>query len=353
MLRLLVWGTGGGAREAMEDFKSEDHEVIGFVDNSPARPEEFYDKPVHGPEALASLKAGTDYDLLIIASVYREEISAQALRLGVPPERILTSSYMLLLPHAAHMTPEQWDTLSAVPVWYHSFEILPGVPTPGVCEYKPWLLAHPEVADLTGRKALDIGAWDGPYTLEMTRRGAQVTAFDIQPSSHSGFDAMRRVNNLAARHICSNVYALNPQEHGTFDLVTFFGVYYHLKNPLAALANINAVLRPGGLVLVEGAVLEGAPRVDEFWAGRADLLESMADIPLGYYVKGEYEGEWSNWWVPNMACLRHWIESCGFEVLHADRVEKGERAYFVARKVDEIPLEHKVLPPAGMGFCRG
>jgi tRNA (mo5U34)-methyltransferase len=215
-----------------------------------------------------------------------------------------------------------------------------------VCAYKPWLLAHPLVADLSGRRALDIGAWDGPYTLEMTRRGAEVTGFDIQPSAHSGFDAMRCVNSLCARHICANVYALNPEQHGTFDLVTFFGVYYHLKDPLLALSNINAVLNLGGLLLVEGAILEGAPQVDEHWAGREDLIESLRDIPLGYYVKGEYEGEWSNWWVPNLACLRHWVESSGFEVLEASLVEGGVRGFCVARKVSEIAQEHMVLPPA-------
>ena len=90
--------------------------------------------------------------------------------------------------------------LCAVPFWYHTFEILPGVVTPGICDYKPHLLDHPEILDATGRRVLDIGAWDGPYTLEMARRGGDVTAFDIQPPDRSGFDTTCKVNGIAARH---------------------------------------------------------------------------------------------------------------------------------------------------------
>jgi len=346
MKRLLIWGTGGQAEKVLAQFPHATHEVVVFVDNNPARPDQFHGKPVLEPAAAARLAAGRDYDQVAIASAFHVEIREQALSLGIPAERIMLSAALCFLNCAHLMTEAQLVELCTVPWWYHRFEILPGVVTPGVCPYKPWLLAHPLLADLAGQRALDIGAWDGPYTLEMTRRGAEVTGFDLQPSAHSGFDVMRRVNNLAARHICANVYDLNPAEHGTYDLVTFFGVYYHLKNPLAALSNINAVLNMGGLLLVEGAILEGAPLVDSTWAGRAELIESMREMPMGYYVKGEYEGEWSNWWVPNLACLRHWVESSGFEVLEASLVEGGARGYCLARKVSEIALEHMVLPPA-------
>ncbi|OGR36616.1 MAG: hypothetical protein A2051_08345 [Desulfovibrionales bacterium GWA2_65_9] len=346
MRRLLIWGTGGQAEKVLAQFPHATHEIVAFVDNNPARPELFHGKPVLGPAAAAKLVAGKDYDQLAIASVFYGEIRQQAVGLGIPAERIATACSLHFL-HLAHLLSDaQLAELSSVPWWYHCFEILPGVVTPGVCGYKPWLLDHPLLADLAGRRALDIGAWDGPYTLEMTRRGAEVTGFDIQPSSHSGFDVMRRVNNLDARHICANVYTLNPAEHGTFDVVTFFGVYYHLKDPLLALANINAVLNMGGLVLVEGAVLEGAPQVDASWAGREDVIALLRDMPMGYYVKGEYEGEWSNWWVPNLTCLGHWLESSGFELLHSGLAEGGARGYCVARKVAEIPQEHIVLPPA-------
>ncbi len=347
MTRLLIWGTGGQAEMILAQFPHATHEIVAFVDSNPARQgSQFHGRPVLGPEAAAKLAPDQHYDQLAIASVFFAEIRQQAVLLGFPAERTVSAPSLCFACSAHLLTDGQFADLSSVPWWHHRFEILPGVETPGVCGYKPWLLDSPLVADLTGKRALDIGAWDGPYTLEMARRGAEVTGFDIQPSAHSGFDAMRRVNKLDVGHICANVYDLNPVQHGTFDLVTFFGVYYHLKDPLLALSNINSVLNVGGLVLVEGAILEGAPKVDAYWAGREDMIERLRDVPMGYFVRGEYEREWSNWWVPNLACLRHWLESSGFEVLEARLVEEGKRGYLAARKISEIPQEHVVLPPA-------
>lgn len=343
MKRLLIWGTGSQAENILKDFPHQNHKIIAFVDSNPDRHGQFHDLPCIGPQALANMDPRTDYDEVVIASAFHIEIMRHAIYLGIPKERLTYASYLHFVKYTEKMTPTQLDILSKVPWWYHSFEILPGVPTPGHCHFKPWLLAHPELSDLSGQRALDIGAWDGPYTLEMIRRGAEVTAFDIQPATCSGFDAMRKVNGLATRHVCANVYNLDPTEHGTYDLVTFFGVYYHLKNPLAAFENINGVLRDGGLVLIEGAILEGAPLVDKFWRDKAGLITTLTNIPVGYYVKDEFESEWSNWWVPNLTCLRHWVESCGFEVLENTLVEGGMRGYCIARKCCDISPEHMVL----------
>jgi tRNA (mo5U34)-methyltransferase len=342
MQRVVIWGTGGYAEHILTHFPHGSLELTAFVDNDPTRHGTFHDRPVVGPEALA----GLDFDSLAVASIFYAQIREQALGLGVPGEKLAPASALAFYGQRGRLTPEAYACLCSVPWWYHAYEILPGVATPGICRYKPELLDHPEVRDLTGLRALDIGAWDGPYTLELARREAAVTAFDIQPAAHSGFDAMRRVNGLDVPHICANVYHLNPAEHGIFDLVTFFGVYYHLKNPLAALANINAVLPVGGLLLVEGAVLEGAPLADAAWAGRKALVAGMADIPLACYVKGTYEGDWSNWWVPNLACLRDWVESSGFEIIRSGTIEDSRRGVLAARKVRDLPREHVVLPPA-------
>jgi len=342
MTKIALWGTGSYAERILASLPELENQIKFFVDNNPKRPNTFHGKPVIGPEQLAP----HSFDALFISSVFHAEILAQALALGIPGHKILPAAALFFQRHRASLAPDVLERLSAVPWWYHRFEILPGVETPGVCRYKPELLDHQEVRDLTGLRALDIGAWDGPYTLEMTRRGAEVTAFDIQVPTHCGFDTMCKVNGLPTRHICANVYDLLPQQHGTFDLVTFFGVYYHLKNPLGALANINAVLKPGGIVLVEGAILEGAPSADAAWAGKEGFVAAMADVPMACYIKAKYEEEWSNWWVPNLTCLRDWVESSGFEILRSTTMEDSRRGVVVARKISEAPLEHPVLPAA-------
>lgn len=346
-MRLLVWGKGSRAKELVPVLQADAMEIVAFIDSFDSGGS-FSGKPVLSPGQAAALKPGTDYDRVYIASCFAEEISATAEALGFPKALFLPGWFPHFLRYKGRLSEEQLVRLLAVPWWYHTFEILPGIMTPGICSYKPYLLDHPLTREVSGKKVLDIGAWDGPYTLEMARRGARVTAFDIQPPDHSGFDAMRRLNDIDAEHFCESVYNLDPQRHGRFDVVLFFGVYYHLRSPLLAIANINAVLEEGGLVFVEGAVLEGASTVDAFCADNADKIASVAAMPMAYYVKDIFQDHWSNWWVPNMACLRHWFTSSGFVVEHEALFENDSRGYLIARKVGPVPPEHAVLagPPS-------
>jgi 2-polyprenyl-3-methyl-5-hydroxy-6-metoxy-1,4-benzoquinol methylase len=53
---------------------------------------------------------------------------------------------------------------------------------------------------------LDIGAWDGPFTFELERRGAQVTALDIQDPDVTVFNAVKEIKNSSATYVCGSVY---------------------------------------------------------------------------------------------------------------------------------------------------
>src|SRR4051794_8088041 len=65
--------------------------------------------------------------------------------------------------------------------WFHSFELPDGTVIEGYNKLE-WLRKRysqfPIPADLTGKRVLDIGAWDGWFTFEAERRGAEVTAID-------------------------------------------------------------------------------------------------------------------------------------------------------------------------------
>lgn len=343
MIKLVLWGTGGRARETFGRLLSDNYQVVAFIDSDASRHGEFMGRKVFGPEALRDL----DYEYIYIASAFHDEICRTIEKLGIERKCVLPPDSIDFLLQTHRLTARQLRALADVPFWYHRFEILPGVMTPGICNYKPYLLDHPELQDATGKKVLDIGAWDGPYTREMTRRGAQATGFDIQPPNHSGFNTMCALNAIEPEHFCENVYNLSPEAHGLYDVVLFFGVFYHLKNPLLAFENINRVLRIGGLMAFEGAILEGAPSIDAFWRDNSHVLEFIKNTPLAYYSKGSYQGEWSNWWVPNLTCLKQWIESCGFEIIRSGTQENDTRGMGLARKVADIPLEHIVLPSPG------
>lgn len=340
MKRIVIWGTGGNAEAVMKQEPALLADIVAFIDSDPGRQGSlFHGKAVLRPDSLPDM----DFDILAIASCHYADIKQTALSLGVDEGKICSASSLFhFMLAAGQYSFDELFALARVSWWFHTYEIAPGIVTPGICPYREYMLDFPEVKDLKGKRALDIGAWDGPYTLEMARRGAHVTGFDIQHSDHTGFDLMRSMNRIDAKHICANVYDLNPQSHGTFDLVTFFGVYYHLRNPVAAFANINRVLPEGGLMIVEGALLEGAPKIDAYWKEKQHILPHLADVPLAYFVEREFQGEWSNWWVPNACCLQQWITSCGFEILSFRTVEDEVRSLCLARKVRDMEIEHFV-----------
>ena len=61
--------------------------------------------------------------------------------------------------------------------WWHSFELPDGRIIDGVntlAGLKGRLAQFPIPQDLTGKRVLDIGAWDGWFSFEIERRGAQV-----------------------------------------------------------------------------------------------------------------------------------------------------------------------------------
>src|SRR5215467_7592359 len=139
---------------------------------------------------------------------------------------------------------------------YHKYEIAAGLFTPGQflqVDPKHCLdeLGVPE--DLSGLRALDIGAWDGPYTFELERRGAQVTALDIQDPDITVFNAVREIKNSSAKYVRCGVYDALPEALGTYHIVLFPGVYYHLKNPVLSFQRIRRLLKDGGALFIEGA----------------------------------------------------------------------------------------------------
>src|SRR5580700_5906771 len=76
---------------------------------------------------------------------------------------------------------EDWHRRLSQTGWWHSFELPDGTAIAGVNSLdaqKTRIARFPIPADLTGKRVLDIGAWDGWFTFEMERRGAEVLAID-------------------------------------------------------------------------------------------------------------------------------------------------------------------------------
>src|SRR5438477_7016165 len=78
--------------------------------------------------------------------------------------------------------------------WYHSLELPDGQVIQGLQtldQLRLRLAQFPIPADLTGKRVLDIGAWDGWFSFEMEKRGASVLAIDS--AEHTQFRVAREL----------------------------------------------------------------------------------------------------------------------------------------------------------------
>ena len=185
---------------------------------------------------------------------------------------------------------------------YHSFRlpdgrILEGAVSLRYLEGRVASFGLPE--DLTGERVLDIGPWDGYFTFEMERRGAEVTAID-----YVDLDTFRELHHAfhsKARYQRLDVYELDPARHGTFDIVLCLGVLYHLKHPLLALEKICAVTR--GTCILETFIIEGAA-----WQNGQRPRYPYAE----FYERAELAGQLDNWTGPTVGAVEAWIRAAGF-----------------------------------------
>ena len=201
--------------------------------------------------------------------------------------------------------------------WYHKYEILPGVITPGQCPAFPKrLFKRMELPDdLSGLNILEIGSWDGPYSFELESRGANVVAIDIHDPSTTGFNTAKKILNSNVQYIRTSVYDLSDYFDEQFDIVIFAGVFYHLKHPMLAFEQISNVLKTTGTLFFEGECFAHYAENTEGKKIRNYLLLIMlahSKIPATLFYSDSFQNDKNNWYIPNVECLTEWLKTAGF-----------------------------------------
>jgi tRNA (mo5U34)-methyltransferase len=189
--------------------------------------------------------------------------------------------------------------------WFHSIELAPGLVTPGLADTREQL-ARLHLPDLSGKTVLDVGAWDGFFSFEAERRGAaRVVAVDTfswqargDHTGKAGFELARRALGSSVEDVEVEVLDISPETvGGTFDVVLFLGVLYHMRHPLLAIEKLRSVTRE--LLILETHV---------------DLMGTRRPA-MAFYPGFELDGDWTNWWGPNPAAVRGMLEQSGFEAV--------------------------------------
>lgn len=231
------------------------------------------------------------------------------------------------------MDNQEAKELIEATTWYHEWEILPGVNTGGgsITDPRKVLDRYGVPQDLTGLTALDIGAWDGPYSFELERRGATVTSYDIQDPNATAYNTAKKILNSSNTYVQGSVYDLRAEKLGQFDIVLYLGVFYHLKHPMAAWNRIREVLKPDGTMFYEGAILDWAYKVDKPLEAFKDQIDAVKELPITYFAVGNYATSWSNWYIPTGKCVNDWLLASGFHEIEMGFIENSSRAYGSAK----------------------
>ena len=215
--------------------------------------------------------------------------------------------------------------------WYHSIELPDGGVIEGLQsldQQRERLRQFPIPEDLTGKRVLDVGAWDGWFSFEMERRGAEVLAVDA--TKNTRLLEARQLLGSRIDYRIADICRLTAKDVGTFDIVLFFGVLYHLKHPLLALENVCGMCHD--MACIESFVTHAGPHA-------LPLME--------FYETTELRGQADNWVGPNLSCLLAFCRTAGFARVNFEGA-LGERAHVTGYR---RWLEHAGTGPAPGVLC--
>jgi tRNA (mo5U34)-methyltransferase len=185
--------------------------------------------------------------------------------------------------------------------WFHSIRlgdtVTRGLRPIGILEAEADLIFR---YPIKGKTFLDIGAWDGFFSFEAERRGARdVLSTDWfcwgGPGwgTKAGYDTAHRMLGSKCRTFEVDVPDLDPGKLGTFDVVLFSGVLYHVKDTLSCLERAAAMSHD--LLIIETITKNNA-----------------MPMPLAEYAPG-LDNDPTIFWLLNIAAIKAMLAGSGFK----------------------------------------
>ncbi len=207
------------------------------------------------------------------------------------------------------------EKIQTVKHWYHQIEIKPGLVTPGVQNSSEILRLLNFPNDCSGLKALDLGARDGFFSFELEKRGAEVLALDYYPSDKTGFKVAAELLDSKVTYVQDNFYNVSVEKYGTFDIVLFLGLIYHLPDPLRSLDIVRKVCT--NELYLETQVIDNAfLKADGTFVQLSSVSEELDEIPImQFYPKNSLLNDPTSYWAPNLKCMELMLNETNFSVL--------------------------------------
>lgn len=220
--------------------------------------------------------------------------------------------------------------------WYHKIDLGHGIITPGF-DYEPlWdnIRKVRKSIDYKNKVVLDIASFDGLWAFEAEQLGAKTTvATDCLYRTFKNFLFCKEV--LGSK--CIPYYNISPYDlferlnvffeenydnekpyERMFDIVQHLGLFYHLRDPFASLAQARSCIKKDGTLLIETNVVINSDESFMLYNG----------IPFTYRVSDNY----SVWWIPTINCLKEMLIGTLFEPVDSS----------ISIAEFELPLQSKI-----------
>ena len=194
--------------------------------------------------------------------------------------------------------------------WYQSIELAPGIVTPGetgeATQNKLDMMQLPD--NLEGMSVLEIGCNEGFFIFEAERRGAaKAVAIDKGKAARDKFNFVKKTIGSAVEFHDLDLFDIDPQEWGRFDLVFFLAVLHHVEYPFLAIDRVSALT--GGMAIFE--FVEAVP----------DQHKEMSALVRQLSKKGHLH------WLPTRRLTLELLKRAGFtqiQVLGTHRARRGK-----------------------------
>lgn len=257
--------------------------------------------------------------------------------------------------------------VAAVPFWWHSIPLPEGIVTPG--HKTPSQLERElksfQIPNLSDKTVLDIGAWDGFYSFHAEKNGAKrvlaldhyVWGMDVPKMIHywetckknntvpmqyqtipgmwrpqelpgkKGFNIAKAILNSNVETQVDDFMEMDLLKLGSFDIIFFFGVLYHVHNPFEALKRLYSIT--GELAIIETEAL---------------ILPKYEKLALAeFYETNELNGDINNWWAPTEPALLGMCRAAGFRKVTSLIPSPKEKFSFFKNLFSPTPRHYRAV----------
>jgi tRNA (mo5U34)-methyltransferase len=158
-----------------------------------------------------------------------------------------------------------------------------------------WQRLAPHIADLSGRKVLDVGCGSGYHCWRMRGAGAELV-IGIEPTLlfiHQFFAVQKYVQDSHVGVLPLRMEEM-PEKMAFFDSVFSMGILYHRRSPFDHLQELRDTLRPGGELILETLIIDGE--------------DGQVLVPQDRYAMMN-----NVWFLPSVPTLINWVKKIGFD----------------------------------------